>query len=79
MPFTIVDTSERSRPSITQESLGEESSGITHCHPLSCTPGPRQGAHPIHRANPSFSPAVPGHLPVVELHKAPTGHNEGVS
>ena len=79
MPFTVSGISERSRPSITQESLGEESSGITHCHPLSCIPRPRQGAHPIHRANPSFSPAVPGHLPVVELHKAPTRHNEGVS
>ena len=61
-------------PPSPKESLGEESSGITHCHPLSCIPWPRQGAHPI---NPSFTPAVPGHLPPVELHKAPIGHNKG--
>ena len=66
-------------PPSPKETLGEESSGITHCHPLSCIPGPHQGAHPIHRVNPSFTPAVPGHLPLVELHKAPTGHNETVS
>ena len=45
-------------PPSPKESLGEESSGITHCHPLSCMPWPRQGAHPFTRLTP-HSPCSP--------------------